>query len=97
MKIAIIGAGNVGTSLGSGWVKAGHQIIYGVRNPQDEKARQLKANAAGVEMTTYADAARAAGGLEYARLLEPLAMLWIHLAYSKGGPGRDFALSLLRK
>lgn len=60
MKIAIIGAGNVGTSLGSGWAKAGHQIIYGVRNPQDEKARQLKAEAAGAEVTTYADAARAA-------------------------------------
>ena len=41
--------------------------------------------------------ARKAGGLEYARLLEPLAMLWIHLAYSKEGQGRDFAFSLMRK
>src|SRR5438045_3804878 len=41
MRIAIIGAGNVGTALGAGWTKAGHQIIYGVRDPQDEKAREL--------------------------------------------------------
>jgi hypothetical protein len=33
MKIAIIGAGNVGTALGSAWSKAGHQITSGVRKP----------------------------------------------------------------
>lgn len=37
-----------------------------------------------------------AGSLEIARLLEPVAMLWIHLAY-KGGFGRDFAFKLLRR
>ena len=36
------------------------------------------------------------GGLEYARLLEPYAMLWIHLALGKG-LGREFAFGLLRK
>jgi 8-hydroxy-5-deazaflavin:NADPH oxidoreductase len=36
------------------------------------------------------------GGLQYARLLEPLAMLWIHLAVFCG-QGREFAFSLLRK
>jgi predicted dinucleotide-binding enzyme len=35
MRIAIVGAGNVGTTLGAGWAKAGHQIVYGVRNPTD--------------------------------------------------------------
>lgn len=37
-----------------------------------------------------------AGGLDAARLLEPLAMLWIRLAY-KEGLGRDFALILERR
>jgi predicted dinucleotide-binding enzyme len=37
-----------------------------------------------------------AGGLRYARLLEPYAMLWIHLALSQG-LGREFAFALLRK
>lgn len=31
MKIAIIGAGNVGGALGKAWARAGHSIIFGVR------------------------------------------------------------------
>jgi predicted dinucleotide-binding enzyme len=41
MKIAIIGAGNVGGTLGRGWAKKGHDVFYGVRDPRDEKTRQL--------------------------------------------------------
>lgn len=37
-----------------------------------------------------------AGPLEAARLLEPLAMLWIELAI-KRGHARDFALALVRR
>jgi 8-hydroxy-5-deazaflavin:NADPH oxidoreductase len=36
-----------------------------------------------------------AGSLVIARLLEPYAMLWIHLAYAQG-MGREFAFGLLR-
>ncbi|MCX6848045.1 MAG: NAD(P)-binding domain-containing protein [Verrucomicrobia bacterium] len=209
MKIAIIGAGNVGTSLGSGWTKSGHTISYGVRNPQDAKFSELRTLLPEAVITTNAAAAQDAevivlctpwggteaavrdcgslagkividatnplkaditglscgfdtsageqvaqwavgaqvfkamnqvgasqmdhpvfkgpskpvmfvagegdrkgkvlqlvaelgfesidvGGLEYARLLEPLAMLWIHLAVFKG-QGSDFAFGLLRK
>ena len=38
MKIAIIGVGNVGTTLAGGWRKAGHDIVFGVRNPVGKKA-----------------------------------------------------------
>jgi len=37
-----------------------------------------------------------AGGITVARLLEPLAMLWIHLAYRQG-IGRDFAFRAMRR
>jgi predicted dinucleotide-binding enzyme len=37
-----------------------------------------------------------AGGLVIARLLEPYAMLWIHLAYGQG-MGREFAFGLLKR
>ena len=37
-----------------------------------------------------------AGGLEVARLLEPMAMLWVHLAFRRG-LGRGFAFKLLRR
>ena len=41
MKIAIIGAGNVGGTLGKGWAKKGHDIFFGVRHPQEDKSRKL--------------------------------------------------------
>jgi 8-hydroxy-5-deazaflavin:NADPH oxidoreductase len=42
MKIAIIGAGNVGGTLGAAWAqKAGHEIVFGVRNPTAEKTQAL--------------------------------------------------------
>src|SRR5215208_1112427 len=40
MKIAIIGAGNVGRALGGGW--RGHDITYGVRSPDDPKHADLE-------------------------------------------------------
>lgn len=33
MRIAILGAGNVGAALGKGWARAGHTIVFGVRQP----------------------------------------------------------------
>ena len=36
------------------------------------------------------------GALQTARYLEPLAMLWIHLAY-KQGFGREFAFKILKR
>jgi 8-hydroxy-5-deazaflavin:NADPH oxidoreductase len=42
MKIAIIGAGNVGGTLGTAWAqKAGHEIFFGVRNPSADKTQAL--------------------------------------------------------
>jgi hypothetical protein len=48
MRIAIIGAGNVGTTLGRGWLRAGHAVAYGVRAPEGEKARALARDGARV-------------------------------------------------
>ena len=41
MKIAIIGAGNVGGALGTNWASKGHDILFGVRDPKAEKAQTL--------------------------------------------------------
>jgi len=38
MRIAMVGAGNVGGSLGRAWAAAGHQVIFGVRDPAAKKA-----------------------------------------------------------
>ena len=55
MKIAIIGAGNVGGTLGRILTQKGHEIVFGVRNPQSSKVQSAvdstgrKALAASVE------------------------------------------------
>ena len=42
MRIAIIGAGNVGGTLGTAWAqKAGHEILFGVRNPTSEQTQAV--------------------------------------------------------
>lgn len=41
MKISIIGAGNVGGSLGKIWAEKGHTIIYAVRNPLTPKVQSI--------------------------------------------------------
>jgi hypothetical protein len=58
MQIAIIGAGRVGTTLGSKWARAGHTIIYGVRDPHSEKAQQLQQlSPTGVRVVSVGEAA----------------------------------------
>jgi predicted dinucleotide-binding enzyme len=41
MRIAIIGAGNVGSALGRSWSSAGEEVVYGVPNPGDPKYASL--------------------------------------------------------
>lgn len=38
MKIGIIGSGNIGGTLGQHWAKAGHEVIFSSRNPEDLKS-----------------------------------------------------------
>lgn len=47
MNIAIIGAGNVGGALGKSWAKAGHTIIFGVRDPAGGKTKPPLAEIGG--------------------------------------------------
>lgn len=80
MKIGIIGAGNIAFALGNGWLKSGHNVVFGVRNPQSDKSTLLKQKIAEapilsvtealdfadvIAITTPADAA-----LEFAELLK---------------------------
>jgi predicted dinucleotide-binding enzyme len=46
MKIAIIGAGNVGRALGGALVRAGHSVAFGVRDPDPARADQATIAAA---------------------------------------------------
>ena len=56
MRLAIIGAGSVGATLGQAWLKAGEDVIWGLRNPADPKYAALPKD----RIKPPADAARAA-------------------------------------
>ena len=61
MKIAVIGIGNVGGTLGSAWAEAGHEVIFGVRDPDSEKVKTLlKRTGQKTQAATVAKAAAAA-------------------------------------
>jgi len=60
MKISILGAGNVGGTLGRVWAKNGHDVFFGVPDPQDAKTQQLlKSIGQNVRAGTVAEAAAA--------------------------------------
>jgi len=80
MKIAIIGAGNVGASLGKGWARAGHRICFGVVDPETPKHQTALQRANGSKIATVADAVKDAGVLV-------LAVPWASLL-----PGHDHGL-----
>jgi predicted dinucleotide-binding enzyme len=58
MKIGIIGAGNVGGTLGKAWAKKGHSVFFGVQRPQDDKVKELlQATGANARAGSPAEAA----------------------------------------
>lgn len=58
MRIAIIGAGNVGRTLGRAWARRGHTVAFGVRDPNDAKLQSLAHEAPGTQLRSNAEAAR---------------------------------------
>ena len=61
MKIAIIGAGNVGGALAKGWTEKGHEVVFGVRSPGDAKTQEaVKATGGRARAASVRDAAAGA-------------------------------------
>jgi hypothetical protein len=58
MTITIIGAGNIGGTLAEKWKAAGHDILIGARNPNDEETLRW-AQGIGARVMPIADAAKA--------------------------------------
>ena len=40
MKIAVIGAGHIGGTIGGKWEAAGHEVVYGLRDPSKKAGGQ---------------------------------------------------------
>lgn len=41
MRIGLIGAGSVGGTLGAGWLRAGHEVMFGVKDQSNPKLQEL--------------------------------------------------------
>ena len=59
MRLAIIGAGRVGAALGGGWSAKGHEVVYGVPDPEKPKYAALPRAA----VMRSAQAAKGAGAI----------------------------------
>ncbi len=66
MKIAIMGAGNVGGGLGAGLAHAGHGVTYGVRDPESEKTRAAVAATPNGRAVSPAEAVQDADAVIFA-------------------------------
>lgn len=59
MEFSLIGTGDVGRNLGAGLVEAGHAVVYGSREPADDRVRGLVADLGRpARATTVAEAIR---------------------------------------
>ncbi|HSS62438.1 MAG TPA: NAD(P)-binding domain-containing protein [Candidatus Limnocylindrales bacterium] len=73
MRIAVIGAGKVGGTIGGRWAAAGHEVVYGLRDPAKKEgahsiAEALKAG--DVVLLAIPGAAVAAFVREHAKALD---------------------------
>jgi 8-hydroxy-5-deazaflavin:NADPH oxidoreductase len=115
MQIGIIGAGNVGNALGVGWIRAGHDVTFGVRDPNAAPSggpagaryasvaaavRDAEAVVLAVPWPAVADAVAAAGDLSGKLLIDctnPLRMgvngLELEIGHTTSGGERVAALA----
>ena len=66
MRIAIIGAGNVGGGLGAAFTQAGHEVVFGVRDPDSDKSRAAISAAPGSRAALPGDAVAGADVVVFA-------------------------------
>jgi 8-hydroxy-5-deazaflavin:NADPH oxidoreductase len=57
MKVAILGSGDVGQTLGAGFLKHGHQVMMGTRDPKKKEVANWVTETPGATAGTFADAA----------------------------------------
>ncbi len=57
LRVAVLGAGNIGGTLGKKWATAGHTVAFGVTDPNGAKAQAVRAELGdSVSVGTAADA-----------------------------------------
>lgn len=104
MRIAIIGAGNVGGALGRRWAERGHEVTFGVRDPAGaevpsgtravgvaESVRGADAVVLATPWNAVPDALRAAGSLDGRLVIDATNPLTAGLGLDVGPNGESAA------
>lgn len=58
MKVGVLGSGTVGKTLAAGFLKHGHQVLLGTRDPQTEDVASWASSTTGAKTGTFAEAAQ---------------------------------------
>jgi predicted dinucleotide-binding enzyme len=58
MKVGVLGSGVVGQTLAAGFLKYGHQVVMGTRDPEAKDVASWAAKNPGAKVGTFADAAK---------------------------------------
>jgi predicted dinucleotide-binding enzyme len=67
LRIAVLGAGKIGGTLGRKWLAAGHEVAFGVRDPEGERAGAVRADVGDrAAVTSVAEALESAGVVLFA-------------------------------
>lgn len=66
MRVAVIGSGNIGGTLGRAWDRAGHEVVFGVRDTADRKVVAALGDAPHATAASVADAVRGAAAVLFA-------------------------------
>ena len=86
MKIAVLGTGNIGGSLGKKWAAAGHRVVFGTRDPGSPKLVALLATIPGAKADNLAGAIASAEVVLFA--LPSRAVPEAAAAHAKGLDGK---------
>jgi 8-hydroxy-5-deazaflavin:NADPH oxidoreductase len=62
-RIAVVGGGNIGGTIGAAWERTGHDVVYGSRSPEPPKTVALADALAGAEVVLLAVPGSAVPGL----------------------------------
>nr|PZN29317.1 MAG: hypothetical protein DIU78_00625 [Pseudomonadota bacterium] len=84
MRVGVLGTGEVGAALGAGFVRLGHEVRMGAREPRNQRAAEwARRTGPCASLRTFAEAG-AWRGLAVTATLG----VWVEPAPSMAGPGR---------
>ena len=97
LRIAILGAGDIGGTLGRKWARAGHITAFGVKNPASEKAQSLREELGEQLIAEFGLRPMRLGDLDQIEVVDEILRLWGTLALFQGMGRNNVAFKVLNR